>query len=787
MSISGHVKRKAEFHGRYPHFRVVWIPSTKSRVRSIVAPTAFRKHELKTTLKGQGNQESAASRSATNHGGANSRFGQIGDSGLTGIFQGNGTGEILSANDKFLEMFGYTRADLDSGLIRWDRMTAPGYDGVIRRFREELATFGIASPAELEYFRKDGSRVPVLVGLASRDGAPMPSRMSTEIAIGFIFDLTQEKKAREDLRRSEEQFRQLTENIREVFWITDLAATQVLYVSPAYEQVWGASCESVYARPESWMESIHPDDRQHAAERFARQIQGEILENEYRIVQPSGDVRWIRDRAFPVRDDDGNMVRLAGVAEDITDRKCSELQLIHQALYDELTNLPNRRLFRDKLKQAISDCPPGTSGAVFFIDLDQFKLVNDTLGHLAGDSLLKEVADRLLGVCADLGTLARFGGDEFVFVATGFPEKRGVELLARKVIDCLDEPFHVLDCQVFVGASIGISVFPENGLDLFVLKRAADAAMHEAKRAGKNQIRFFSAELAEMARKRLEMETRLRKALSESEFRLQFQPQFPPGKAQPSRFEALIRWCPPDNEPISPADFVPIAEQNGLIVPIGKWVLREACRQCTNWQSNNFAGIGVAVNVSAVQFGCADFVETVAETLQLSGLAPHLLELELTESVFLKDMKASARILERLRILGVTVALDDFGTGFSSLSYLQNLPIDTLKIDRTFLLEAENRRKGAAVLRCVVQLAHTLGLRVVGEGVETPAQLNLAHSLGCDEIQGFLLGRPDFDVVGMEVQFASNLLALNAMVHTLPNSSGHEPQESEAQKTETRA
>jgi diguanylate cyclase (GGDEF)-like protein/PAS domain S-box-containing protein len=681
--------------------------------------------------------------------GSESRFKRLADAGIIGIFEGDGSGQILNGNAAFLRMLGYTTEDLDSGLIRWDRMTVPGYEQVNRYFGEQLTACGTAAPAELEYFRKDGSRVPILIGLASLN----EESGDRHRAIGFLLDLTQEKKAQEALRKSEEQFRQLAENIREVFWMMDVSATTVLYVSPAYEHIWGQTCASVYANPESWMDSIHPEDRKRAGETFDRQLHGEIVDNEYRIVQPSGAVRWIRDRAFPIRDIAGNIVRLAGVAEDTTDRKVSELRLVHQALYDELTDLPNRNLFRERLGQAVAECHAGNNGAVFFIDLDEFKLVNDTLGHLAGDRLLKEVTKRLRTVCRASDTLARFGGDEFTLVARGFEEPDAARRLGEKLIRCLADPFRIEDRDVFIGASIGISLFPENGTDPNVLKRDANVAMHEAKRGGKNQIRFFTPEFADAALERLEMETRLRKALVQSEFRLQFQPQFSQGSTLPNRFEALIRWCPPSGPPIPPVKFIPLAEQIGLILPIGTWVLHEACRRCAEWQTGNLRGAGVAVNVSALQFACTDFVETVARTLEATGLPPRLLELELTESVFVQDLRTSARKLAKLRNLGVTIALDDFGTGYSSLSYLQNLPIDTLKIDRTFLLQSESRREGAAVMRCVVELAHTLGLRVVGEGVETPAQLDFLSGLGCDEIQGYLLGKPSFDVVGAEAHW----------------------------------
>jgi EAL domain-containing protein (putative c-di-GMP-specific phosphodiesterase class I) len=273
--------------------------------------------------------------------------------------------------------------------------------------------------------------------------------------------------------------------------------------------------------------------------------------------------------------------------------------------------------------------------------------------------------------------------------------------------------------------------------------------MHEAKRTGKSQVRFFTPVLAEGVRERLDIEMRLRRAFEMSEFKLQFQPEFPANGVYPARFEALLRWCPPETSVVPPSQFIPILEQNGMIVPIGAWALEEACRRCLAWQYGNLQGAGVAVNVSARQFADPDFLNIVRQALKTTGLRPHLLEIELTESVLLQDVRTAAETLTRLRDLRVTVALDDFGTGYSSLSYLHNLPLDALKIDRSFLTENESRPQGAAVLQCVVQLAHSLGLRVVGEGVETQAQLDLLASLGCDDVQGFFLGRPAFDVDGV--------------------------------------
>ncbi len=668
------------------------------------------------------------------------RFERLVESNIIGVFSGDSSGQIQQGNDAFLHMFGQTRDDLNAGSIRWDRMTAPGYEHVYERFHQQLTASGSTVPAETEYVRKDGSHFPALVGLASVGTAGGE-------AIGFLLDLTQRKQSEEALRKSEEQFRQLAENIREVFWMMDTEAAKIIYANPAYEHVWKRTRESLYQDPASWTESVHPDDRVSAVAIFHRQLAGVIVDNEYRIVQPSGSIRWIRDRAFPIRDDQQKLIRIAGIAEDVTSRKIAELELVHQACYDPLTDLPNRKMLLDRLNRAVAQCGTATNlFAVFFIDLDGFKQVNDMLGHSGGDRMLKEVADRLLAVSRPSDTLAKSGGDEFTLVAVGFDELDSVHHLGQKLLTCLDAPFEFAGRELFISASIGVGMFPNDGQDADVLQSKAEAAMLEARRSGRGQITFSSPELANAARERQEMETRLRRALAQSEFRLQFQPQFASGGSQPIRYEALLRWYPSEGLAVPPARFIPIAEENGLIVPIGTWVLGEACRQAAGWQFGPLKGVGVAVNVSAAQFACPDFIEIVTQTLRATGLCPQLLELELTERVFIRDEKKSIRTLTQLRNLEITIAIDDFGIGYSSLSYLQNLPIDLIKIDQSFVAATDRKQSGAAILRCLVDLAHTLGIRVIAEGVETQKQLTLLKGLGCDEMQGFLLGRPSFDV-----------------------------------------
>jgi diguanylate cyclase (GGDEF)-like protein len=413
-------------------------------------------------------------------------------------------------------------------------------------------------------------------------------------------------------------------------------------------------------------------------------------------------------------------------------------------LYDELTNLPNRELCVEYLQEAVQHSrSSGRILAVLFIDLDEFKQINNTLGYAAGDEVLKQVAARLRTITREKDFLARVGGDEFVLVAGEFDNAKSIESLCGRLIESLSIPLSISDgSEVFIGASIGVSRFPVDGEEPDLLHHNADAAMNDARRNGKNGVRFFGSSGTGTGRERREMEARLRGALERSELELRFQPQFATDGTRPTRYEAFLRWRTAPDKIVSPADFIPLAEETGLIVPIGQWVLEEACRQAADWQKGELAGVGVSVNISPVQVAALGFADMVERTLKSAGLDPRLLELEITEAMFSGDLTVSSAVLAHVRGLGVTIALDDFGVGYSSLSQMQRLPVDALKIDKTFLTRKDHRQS-AAVLRCVIGLAHTLSIRVVAEGVETEGHYSLLKRLGCDEMQGFLLGVPD--------------------------------------------
>jgi diguanylate cyclase (GGDEF)-like protein/PAS domain S-box-containing protein len=417
-------------------------------------------------------------------------------------------------------------------------------------------------------------------------------------------------------------------------------------------------------------------------------------------------------------------------------------QLAYQAHHDALTGLPNRLMFDQQLEQCLEEARRHNwLLAVLFIDLDRFKQINDTLGHPTGDLVLEQVARRLEGCLRKSDTLARLGGDEFALVLPELNDSPDALRVAQKLLDGLQEPFHVEPHEMFLTASVGISLYPRDGTDAPTLERNADTAMYRAKNRGRNHVEFFTPELGLAALERMEIENALRKALECGELQLYYQPQVEAGNRL-AGLEALLVWNHPKLGPTSPRQFIPVAEESGMIVPIGSWALAEACRQNVAWQKAGGARVKVAVNVSATQFCRADFVETVAQTLAQSGLDPALLELELTEGVVMRDLEESARQMDRLRALGVSIAIDDFGTGYSSLSYLRRLPIDSLKIDRSFLKEMDRDANTMPLVQAIVTLAHGLGLTVVAEGVETRHQLEGLREVGCDRFQGFLLGGP---------------------------------------------
>ncbi|QIB49980.1 bifunctional diguanylate cyclase/phosphodiesterase [Pseudomonas sp. OIL-1] len=462
---------------------------------------------------------------------------------------------------------------------------------------------------------------------------------------------------------------------------------------------------------------------------------------ELRTNVEGGEQRLIEFQGEHFLDPETRDHRAVGTIRDITERRLTEERLAHLANYDHLTRLPNRYLFQDRLQHAISHANrSGQSVALLFLDLDRFKWINDALGHAAGDELLIQVAQRLTGLLRSSDTVARLGGDEFTIILEDITDTHQIIHVVEQLLKGFDDKFSLGARDVSVSTSLGIALYPGDAKNVDSLLKSADAAMYRAKEHGRNGYSFYTEELNRQADRRFQLEHGLRRALERGEFELYFQPQLHTESGRLSSAEALLRWFP-EGEEVSPVEFIPLLEDLRLIVPVGRWVLQQACAAAASWQVNGLPGVRVAVNLSVHQLRQNDFVATVKDTLKWTGLAPELLEIEVTESVLVDDRGSAAALLE-LNDFGVRVAIDDFGTGYSSLAYLKRFDVDTLKLDRTFVSDLTLDEDDDAIASAVIRLAHTLGITVTAEGVETACQKDFLRERSCDHIQGFLISRP---------------------------------------------
>jgi len=562
-------------------------------------------------------------------------------------------------------------------------------------------------------------------------------------------DITERKQAEEALRESDSRFRQIAENIDVVLWMMSPDLEQMVYISPVYEGIWGRTCQSLYDNPHSWMDAIHAADKERVAVAYNTMIQVGIFEQEYRIVKPDGSVQWVRDHGFPIKNEDESIYRIAGFVEDITERKRTAELIQRQANFDTLTDLPNRRLLLDRLNQVLASCRRhGHFGAVFYIDLDHFKDINDSLGHPVGDVLLQGVSRRLEKVLREEDTSARLGGDEFVVLfseVSDNPDRAAQQARAgaEKILAELSAPYTSQDHELHITASIGIAVFPMEDESADDILRHADTAMYRAKEVGRNTTRFYLPSMQLAAEQRLRLQNDMRQALLHGEWQLHFQPQVD-DSGHMIRAEALLRWQHPERGYIAPGSFIPLAEETGQILAIGDWVLENVLHQSKAW-SDEIAGSplrNLAINVSPRQFRQSDFVLRFERVLDDTGADPNRLTLELTEGIFVENPEDVIQKMEALKKLGVRFSIDDFGTGYSSLAYLKRLPLDEIKIDRSFVRDITTDPNDASLVETIITMAEHLGLEVIAEGVETEEQLNFLQKHGCRLFQGYYFSRP---------------------------------------------
>ncbi|CAK0768354.1 diguanylate cyclase [uncultured Gammaproteobacteria bacterium] len=632
-------------------------------------------------------------------------------------------------------LLGYLPGEIEPHVRAWSGLIHPeDLPGVTSALEAHMVGNAPSYQTEHRVKTKSGNWIWVLdrgkVVKRTADGQPLR-------AVGTYIDITERRRVDEDLRLAASVFL----NISEAILITDTAGT-ILSVNPAFTDITGFSAEEAIGKSPRLLKSDHHADEFYRGMwselRETGRWQGEIWN---RRKDGGAYLQWQTISA--VLDGVGLPVRYVSVFTDITELHQKDERIKHQAYHDALTGLPNRLLLLDRLEQALAVARRDlTRVAVLFLDLDRFKLVNDSLGHDVGDRLLVTVAKRLQNAIARSDTVARLGGDEFVLVLGDFASTADVAHVAERLIVKLLEPVKLDGHKVHVTTSIGISIFPQDGEDARTMLRNADTAMYRAKEEGRNTFRFFDQSMTTRALERLDLEADLRQALERNQFMVYFQPKVSLSNHTILGLEALIRWCHPKRGMVSPLDFIPLAEETGLIVPIGAWVLRAACEQNQRWRAAGLPPLPVAVNLSARQFLQPNLVETIFGILSDSGLPPNALEIELTESTVMSNSEQAIMIMRRLYEVGVRISVDDFGTGYSSLAYLKKLPISTLKIDRSFITDLVENGDDAAIVQTIIALGRSLRLEVVAEGVETIAQANFLDGNGCAIGQGFYFAKP---------------------------------------------
>lgn len=640
-------------------------------------------------------------------------------------------GKVVLINAQTEKLFGYRREELVGREV--EQLVPTPLRGRHAGHRETFAHNALVRPMgaghELCGRHRDGHEFPVEISLS-----PLETQKET-LVLASVRDITARKKA-------EEKYRSIFEDAIVALFQSTPDGRYTTVNSAMARMLGYDSPQELVASITDISQQVYVDPK--SRDEFKRLLreEGTVRGFECQIYRKDGSKMWISANARAVFKD-GVLVAYDGMNEDITARKVAEERVQYLAYYDALTALPNRTLLQDRLTKALATARRQKGKvALLFLDLDRFKTVNDSLGHSVGDLLLQEVAERLTRSAREQDTVARVGGDEFLIVLTGVKDIADAGVAAERIVHAMTEEFVVQGHALSMSSSLGISIFPEHGVDGETLLKNADAAMYCAKENGRNSFRFFTREMNAQVVERLTLENSLRSALDRKEFFLMYQPQMDIASGMVTGLEALLRWRHPKLGLVPPDKFIRVAENCGLILPIGEWVLRTACAQARKWQDQGLPAVPVAVNTSAVQFRQESFCELIGNVLHETGLAPQYLELELTESLLVSNADVTLSVLRKLKAMGLTLSIDDFGTGYSSLSYLKQFPVSKLKIDRSFVREAAVNSDDAAIAAAIISMARSLNLKVVAEGVENDAQMSFLRAHHCDEIQGYYFSKP---------------------------------------------
>lgn len=647
---------------------------------------------------------------------------------------------VIFASKGCKDLTGYTADDLMfNAVVSYEEITFPEDRKMVRALIEEAAKERRHFEVEYRIVQKNGN----IIWVCERGHAVYNASGKPQAIEGFIQNISHRKEVEQSLHDAELKYRSIFENATEGIFQTSPNGNYLI-VNPALARIYG------YNSPDDLIQALNNIQQQlyvdpNRRDDFVKAMQDhKVVQNfESLVYRKDGSTIWISENARLVHDKQGNLLYYEGTVEDITAQKNHANDIEYQATHDNLTGLPNRYMLSSRLKKYMSFADHyNTKIAVAFIDLDHFKLINDTMGHEVGDQLLLIMSKRLTNCVREIDTVARLGGDEFVILFTNITSVNEIKPCMERVLSAIASPCEINELDYTVSCSVGLSVYPDDGKEASTLLKNADSAMYKAKKSGRNNFQIYTPAINEALTERVTMEYRLRGAIEQNEFILHYQPKVDFTTGLICGAEALIRWQPPNEELVSPLKFIPIAEETGLIDQIGEWVIIEACKKIKYLKDKLGLSIPIAVNVSPKQFSQPNLASSIKKILDDIGITPEHLELEITESTLTDDAEKFITALNSLKHIGVKLAIDDFGTGYSSLAYLKDFPADRLKIDKTFVHNLEKDIANIAIIKAIIALGQSLGMKVIAEGVETDYQYELLENIGCNELQGYYFSKP---------------------------------------------